>query len=137
MKTVRQQYQVFFLLLLMVGLQGCGAANPVARAETVEQKAYATYGTFVIIEEQAAKLVSSGQIPDRAVRAIASADARAKPVADSLLDALMEFEQIRDEFEAGGTGEARYVAAVDNLNDWIARAGPLINNLVSAVKGAQ
>lgn len=137
MKLVRQQYQAFFILLLMVGMQGCGTANPIARAETVEQKAYATYGTFVIFEEQAAKLVSSGQIPDSAVRAIAAADLRAKPVADSLLTAVQEFEEIRAEFQSGETGEARYVAAINNLDDWIERALPLIDNLVAAVKGAK
>ncbi|WP_455363609.1 hypothetical protein [[Eubacterium] cellulosolvens] len=137
MRSLQKQYLSFFLVLLLVGIQGCVSSNPIARAETVEQKAYATYGTFVIFEEQAAKLVSSGTLPASAVQTIADADRRAKPVADSLLDAVREFNAIRAEFEAGGTGEERYIAAINNLNGWIEQAAPLINNLVAAVKGAE
>jgi hypothetical protein len=92
----------------------------------------------VIIEEQAAQLVSSGQIPNSAVQAIGRADAAVKPVADSLLDATLEFTVIRVEFEeGGGTGEERYVRAMNELNGWIERLRPLIANLITAVKGAE
>jgi hypothetical protein len=133
-----RQFQTFYLLAIMLLLQACAGANPIAKAETTEQRAYATYGTFVIIEEQAAKLVSSGQIPNSAVQAIGRADAAAKPVADSLLDAALEFTVIRAEFEAGGgTGEERYVRAMNELNSWIERITPLVANLITAVKGAE
>jgi hypothetical protein len=132
-----RQFQTFYLLAIMLLLQACAGANPIAKAETTEQRAFATYGTFVIIEEQAAKLVSSGQIPDSAVRAIARADAQVKPVADSLLDATLEFAVIKAEFEAGATGEERFVRAMNELNSWVERARPLIANLISAVKGAE
>ena len=130
-----QQAQYLLLLVAMLALQACGTANPIARAETVEQKAYAAYGTFVIIEEQAAKAVSSGELPRSAVVRIADADKRAKPVADSLLDATLEYEQIRAEYEAGGVGEERLVSAINNLNGWVERLAPLIRNLSAAVKG--
>ena len=132
-----RQFQTFYLLAIMLLLQACAGANPIAKAETTEQRAFATYGTFVIIEEQAAKLVSSGQIPDSAVRAIARADAQVKPVADSLLDATLEFAVIKAEFEAGATGEERFVRAMNELNSWVERARPLIANLISAVQGAE
>ena len=132
-----RQFQTFYLLAIMLLLQACAGASPIAKAETTEQRAFATYGTFVIIEEQAAKLVSSGQIPDSAVRAIARADAQVKSVADSLLDATLEFAVIRAEFEAGGTGEEQFVRAMNELNGWVERARPLIANLISAVRGAE
>lgn len=131
------QWQALYMLVIMLVLQACAASNPMAKAETVEQRAFAAYGTFVIFEEQAAKLISSGELSNSVVRAIGRADARAKPVADSLLDATLEFAQIRAEFEAGGTGEARFVSAMNELNGWVERALPLINNLVSAVQGAE
>jgi len=134
---VRQTAQAVFLLVMMLVLQACAASNPIARADTVEQKAYATYGTFVIIEEQAAKLVSSGRLPRSAVIAIGQADERAKPVADSLLDATLEFTVIKAEYEANGEGQDRFVAAMNGLNGWVSRAQPLIANLISAVKGAE
>ncbi len=125
-----------YLIVVMLALQACAIADPIERAETTEQRAFATYGTFVIVEEQAAKLVSSGSIPDSAVRAIGRADAQAKPVADSLLDATLEFTVIRAEYEASGTGEERFVRVMNELNGWVERARPLIANLISAVKGA-
>lgn len=132
-----RQVQTFYLLVIMLALQACGSSSPLARAETTEQRAFATYGTFVIIEEQAAKLVSSGAIPDSAVRAIGRADAQAKPVADSLLDATLEFTVIKVEYEAGGTGEEKFVRAMNELNGWVERARPLIANLIAAVRGAE
>lgn len=131
-----RQVQAFYLLVILFALQACAGANPISKAETTEQRAFATYGTFVIIEEQAAKLVSSGSIPNSAVRAIGRADAQAKPVADSLLDATLEFTVIRVEFEAGGSGEEKFVRAMNELNGWVERARPLIANLISAVQGA-
>lgn len=132
-----RQFQTFYLLAIMLLLQACAGVNPIAKAETTEQRAFATYGTFVIIEEQAAKLVSSGQISDSAVRAIARADSQVKSVADSLLDATLEFAVIRAEFEAGGTGEEKFVRAMNELNSWVERARPLIANLIAAVRGAE
>ena len=132
-----RQLFAFYCLLLLVGLQGCAASNPLAQAETVEQKAYAAYGSFVIAEEQAAQLVESGQLSNSAIIRIGRADERAKDVVDDLLAAVLEFEEIKAEFEAGGTGEARYVAAMNNLNNWTERLLPLVNNLLAAVKGAE
>ncbi len=132
-----RQIQTFYLLAIVFALQACAGSNPIAKAETTEQRAFATYGTFVIIEEQAAKLVSSGQLSDSAVRAIGRADAQVKSVADSLLNATLEFTVIRAEFEAGETGEERFVRAMNELNSWIERARPLIANLITAVRGAE
>ncbi len=129
--------QTFYMLAIMFALQACAITDPIAKAETTEQRAFATYGTFVIIEEQAAKLVSSGQLSDSAVRAIARADAQVKSVADSLLNATLEFTVIRAEFEAGETGEERFVRAMNELNSWVERARPLIANLITAVRGAE
>jgi hypothetical protein len=129
-------WQSFYLTVVVLALQACAVTDPIQKAETTEQRAFATYGTFVIIEEQAAKLVSSGQIPDSAVRAIGRADAQAKPVADSLLDATLEFTVIRVEYEASGRGEDRFVRVMNELNGWVDRARPLIANLISAVRGA-
>ena len=132
-----RQIQTFYLLAIVFALQACEGSNPIAKAETTEQRAFATYGTFVIIEEQAAKLVSSCQLSDSAVRAIARADAQVKSVADSLLNATLEFTVIRAEFEAGETGEERFVRAMNELNSWVERARPLIANLITAVRGAE
>ena len=138
MTPMKHAFHSIYLLAIMVVLGACAQSNPLARAETIEQKAFATYGTFVIFEEQAAKLVTSGVLPRSAIVRIGDADARAKDIADDLLAATLEFAEIRAEYLAGGgTGEERYISAMNNLNNWTERALPLINNLVSAVQGAK
>lgn len=132
----RQAAFYFSLLLVALSLQSC-ASSPIAKAETLEQKAFATYGTFVVFEEQAAKLVQSGELTNSAIRAIGRADERAKPVMDSLITVTLEFAQIKAEYEAGGTGEDRFVAAMNELNGWVSRAIPLLDDLVDAVRGAE
>jgi len=125
-----------FLLIFVLALQACGAANAVKRAETVEQKAYAAYGEFVIVSEQAAKLVSSGRLDNRSIIAIGLAEEAAKEVADPLIELTVEFEAIRSEYIAGGTGERRFISAMNNLNNWVERLLPLVANLQSAKEGA-
>jgi len=131
------RYLSFFVALLLVGLQGCASTNPIAAAETSEQRAYAAYGTFVIFQEKAADLVEEESIPDGVKLRIIEAEERAKPVADSLLDAYTEFLAIKAEFDAGETSEERLVAAANSLNDWITQLAPLINELVRNIKGAE
>ena len=130
------QYNYLYLFTVLLFLQSCASVNPVSKAETIEQKAYATYGTFVIFEEKAAELVSSGTLPDDVSLAIIDADERAKGVADSLLDATIEFIKIRNQLAAGETTQEQLDIAVANLDEWINRAAPLINNLVTTVEGA-
>jgi hypothetical protein len=124
-----------FLVLVALALQACGTANAIKQAETVEQKAYAAYGTFVIAQEQAAKAVSSGDLPNNVVIAIGRAEERAKPVADATVDATLEVESIRAEVEASGEGETRLISAINNLNAYVSRLLPLIANLKSAAGG--
>ena len=126
-----------FLLIIVLALQACGAANAIKRAETVEQRAYAAYGEFTIVSEQAAKLVSSGQLDNRSIIAIGRAEEAAKKVADPLIELTLEFATVRAEFEAGGTGQDRFISAMNNLNGWVERLLPLVANLQSAKKGAQ
>jgi len=134
MNRIKYDWLSVFAALLL--LQACSAINPVSKAETTEQRAYATYGTFVIFEEKAAELVDSGVLSDDVALAIIEADERAKGVADSLLDATWEFIRIRNQLAAGETTQEQLDIAVANLDAWINRAVPLINGLGTAVEGA-
>lgn len=116
-------------------LHGC-ASNPVAAANTLDQKAYAIYGTFVIVEEQGAKLVSDPTTPAAIKAAIRSTDARAKPTADALTTALHQYDTAVASVKAGGPGTAGALSTAQaNLTTWIAQASTDVNALVAAVKG--
>ena len=129
-------YRYAWLLLLLTALAGCQSANPIAAAETPEQRAYAAYGTFVIAQETAADLVEDTSIPRGVKLRIIAAEERAKPVADSLLDAYMGFLIIKAEFEAGETSEQRFLSATRELDDWVTQLAPLVAELLRNVKGA-
>lgn len=120
-------------ILLLLAVSAC-TLNPVRHAETVEQKAYALYGTFVIFEEQAAALIKNPSIPADFKKELKKADGVAKPMADSLLDATLGIAQVREELKRGDTTEAKLKIAIENLDRTIVRTEPAIRNLVQLVR---
>jgi hypothetical protein len=130
-------YRYALLLLWLTALAGCQSANPMRAAETPEQRAYAAYGTFVIAQETAADLVEQQSIPRGVRLRIVQAEERAKPVADSLLDAYTEFLIVKAEFDAGDTSEQRLVIAAESLDDWVTQLAPLVADLLRNIKGAE
>ena len=124
---------VLLLLIAAVALSGCSTFAPVRAAKTVEQKAFALYGTFAIYQEAGVDIVRNETLPIGVRRAVQNADAAAKPIADSLLAATLEAQRVRAQVAAGTSTNARLVIVTNNLEDWVARAEPLINNLINAV----
>lgn len=135
---MRKPLPIAYALLLLATLaylQGCATvAGPVRAAETTEQKAFALYGTFVVFEEQGAKLVVDSRIDVNARRAIQRADLAAKPVADDLLEAALELNAIREDFNAS---DSRLEFAARNVESIVLRMEPLLAELVRSVKGAR
>lgn len=127
----------YLLLLCAFALAACQSANPLSAAETVEQRAYAGYGTYVIFAEKAADLAERPEISNSVKLRLIRAEEAASPVADSVLETVLEVEDIRDEIANSGTGQARLEAALVNLNSYVTRLTPLINELVRQVKGAE
>jgi hypothetical protein len=85
---------------------GC-QSNPVSITKTPLQQAYAVYGEFVIVEEQAAALKKSGTEPPAVLTAITYADTFTKPAADALLNATLEVSAALRAVQTGqGTPDA-------------------------------
>lgn len=124
------------LFVVMCILASC-KANPLKEAQTPQQKAFALYGTFVVYEETGAKLISDADIPADVKSAIRTADAKAKPVADSLLGAAEEYISISSTMKAAPDAATKLSVATANLQQWVSEAEPKINALVSAVRGSQ
>jgi hypothetical protein len=129
-----------FLLVVSVPviliLPGCKNA-PVQQAETVEQKAYALYGTYVIFQEKAAELVQNSATPENVKQALRDADRVAYPLAESLVEASLEVEAIREQIASGLTTEERLTIAISNLSTIYFSAAPKLLAVVAAVKGAK
>ena len=129
--------RTFVALAVLSTMAACASLNPVSKTETTEQKAYALYGTFVIFEEQAAKLVQSPEVPANVKQALRDADKAAKPAADAVLDGVQTVLTVRRQLLAGETTEERLAIAVSNLNLWYSTARPKVEQLVKVVKGAE
>src|SRR5919112_2260299 len=120
---------------------GDNPANPIGAAcndvsANLQECAYATYATFVVIEELALKVAQDQVVPDAARQRIVRADERAKPVADSLYDALRQYERIRVEVSQGKSNAEKLLTVTANLNKWVTEAAPLVRALVDAVNDA-
>lgn len=120
-----------------VALSGC-AGSPIKVAQTVEQKAYAAYGTFVIVEEQAVKLTApSSNLSVSQKQAIISATQKAQPAVDTMVVALAKAEAAKADFDAQKIDKPAFQVVVDNLASWVQQATPLVAGLLSAVRGGK
>jgi hypothetical protein len=125
---------VLCVLLLALMMQGCATlTGPTDAAETVEQKAFALYGTYVVFEERAADLIRNPDVPNEAKQAIQDAAVPAKPVADSVLELVLAAEGVSDEFE---DSEDDLLLVSMRLEAWIAEFEPLLASLIAAVGDA-
>lgn len=130
-------------------LTGC-PINPVRQAETFEQKAFALYGTYVIFQGKAAELVQDPVTSERVKQGLRDADKAAYPVAESLVDAAITVNDIREIIEdckdltmpeanpsCTPSNERRLENAITNLGTIYFTAQPIILNLAATVKGAK
>ena len=126
-----------WLVASALALTAC-AGSPIRIAQTVEQKAYATYGTFVIAEEQAVKLSAPASTLSPVVKGqIIVAFQKAQPAVDTMMKGLNAAEQAKADFDAQKIDKPTFQVVVDNLGGWVAQAAPLVATLVSAVKGVR
>lgn len=125
----------FIVVAVTVLAHGCASSNPVAAASDTPQRAYALYGTFVVVEEQAARLMPDPNISASVKNTIRRADARAKPSADALLQALLQYEHVVAQVKAGQTTTDMIAIADQNLATWVTQTTQDIQTLIGAVKG--
>lgn len=125
-------------ILLSGPLAGCMTTNPIAApaiaAQTPAQKAFALYGTFTTIEEQAANVMRDPTVALSLKKAIKIADSKAKPSADALLKGLLDYEKIAGEVRAGTATADSLTLAAENLGTWTTTAEQDIATLVAVVK---
>jgi len=126
---------VIWALVGLLTLAGC-AGTPVGQAKTLEQKVYALYGSFVIIQEQVAELTAegSGLNRDTQLQLIRTVQ-RGQPVIDAMLDSFEEYEKARANL-SDDESAADYIETVTaSLENWVEQADSLVNSLRSALRG--
>lgn len=132
-----KRYLLTFIVMLNVALAGCAGYNPVAVAETPEQKADAVYATFVLFEQRAVSLAERAGTPQSVINSLARADRVVKPIMDSLQAAVSEVERVRADIAAGGDSTQDMLVVVTlNLEKWLIEAAPALQALIDAVASA-
>ncbi len=135
-------FMLGFVALTVPFLGGCASVqevNAVAAADTLEQRAFALYGSFVVVEEQAAVLVRDKAVPKSVRKAVQAADAKAKPLADRLRTLAIQLNAARMAYNADPLGEngGRILAVTQAIGATLAAFEPVFRDLKGAVANAK
>ena len=135
-RRARLWFQLIFVLPLLLLLAACPSIEPVQRAETPEQKAFALYGTFVIMQEQGAKIVLDETTPAAVVRAIQAADRVAHPASKVLNAAAQQLQIARARLRnvENQTTLQEFEAALAVFNERWNEDAPKLRALIAAVE---
>lgn len=126
-------------LVLVFAAGGLGACSvtkeisAVMQAETLEQRAFSLYGTFTVIEERAALVVTDRRIPKATRQRIQQLDRIAKPAADSMIALARNLSRARNT----GSSESLVAGLSQQLQYQVAEFGPKLQALTAAVEGAR
>jgi hypothetical protein len=138
---MRKHLAAFLLIaVLPLSLPACsaiGVKNPVATAQTLEQKAFALHGLYVIAEEEAADIVEQATTPKSVTTVIKQVTLISHPLAAELRDAAQGYGDVEEDLAAlpsDATLTAKASAALANLQTVWARAAPPMQALISAVE---
>lgn len=127
---------LFALAVVATLLMSACATEPVNAASTPGQKAAALLGDFNIYEAASVSIGTNASLPVQVRRDVLTAAIAAKPVADSLQGALMTYRQVTAALAAGTTTQDKVDIAAASLTTWVAQLSTLVQNLITAEKGA-
>lgn len=119
------------------GISGCATSPtaPITAAQTTPQRGYAVAGLYSILQASALDLMRSADTPAAVKTAIADADAKASPVMLQLTQALKLYTSI--DATVGAASGARAAEATAKIDEWLAKAQPLVENLRRVLGGTK
>jgi hypothetical protein len=117
----------FAVLVLSLALAAC-ALNPIAVANTPEQKYDATLLTYDAVLEPALQLLEDPRAPLELRRSIQAAIAQSGQVYASAQSAFANFKAAKAAVAAGGPG-GQLDAATENLGMWTQQLADVLANL--------
>lgn len=120
----------------VVSISGC-QSEPVAAAQTLDQKAAALLGDYNIYAAAAVTIGSNTGVPAAARKALLDAVIASKPIADSMDSALRLYRTAESALSAGTTTADKVAIVAANLTDWLNQLVPLVNSLESAAQAAE
>ncbi len=128
---------MFASVAMLAGCETVQAVNAVASAESVEQRGFALYGTYVVLQERAAELVTDKAIPKAVRKRVQQADGIAFPLAERVRALSIELNEARLKFNTLSGGAERVQLAVVALARAIEVFGPSLQAVTAAVNEAR
>jgi hypothetical protein len=134
---------MFPLFLLSGGvavatLPGCATVNAYDQAESVQQRAFALYGTFAVIEERAADMIEDRRIPKTVRQRLQQLDKLTKPAADVMYNLAIQLDSARRTANLmDGATPDKITALTLQLSQAIATLAPRVTAMVNAVESAR
>jgi hypothetical protein len=134
---VLRKFADVWVALAIVTIAACAQFNPIAQAETVQQKALAAYGSVTIGVEQIAALLAPDTLPDNVQTPLIAAAEKGGAFAKAGLKAYTEAEAATAAFKVDAAEQGRFNATMASLDSWLTKSGPVIDDLKAALRGAQ
>lgn len=110
---------VVLQLFVLAALTACASLNPIAVANTPEQRYNATLLTYDAILEPAIEVLEDESVPVEVRRSIQAAIATSGEAYDAATSAYSDYKRARAAVAAGGQGQVLEVAS-ENLARWTA-----------------
>ena len=124
----------YLLIMSTVFFAGCSNMNPIAKADSTEQQAYAVYGTYVLFLERAADIAEDPRTPHSVkVRLLKSQQAIDEEITQVLV-LLEQYAELRQQYEEAQTREEQLVAISNSLNVVVLRVIPMLDNFIHSVR---
>lgn len=134
MTGVLRRARVLVAVALVAMAYGC-ASSPIGEAETLEQRAYAAYGSFVIAEENVEEVTRDvSPLSDAQRLSLVRAVQAAQPVVDSTMATLEQYQSARADFQAGRAERGTLDAVAERLGGWVEQAEMVVGRLLAAVR---
>lgn len=135
-KNVPPVLAAISVMMFALPLLGGCASLGLAKDQTVEQGGAALLGDFTLYQKASLEVGNDVRVVPEVRKAVLDAAIAAKPGADSLDSALMQYRAVKRELDAGTTTNDKLQIAAANLSSWIQKVTPLVTQLRTLVEGA-
>lgn len=115
-------------VMTVLSLSGCAGSNPVQEAQTLEQKALAVYGSYIISKEQAAKLYADPVTPEKVREVLKKTNDITRDPMEALYRGVTAYKVAQEGFALGTTTDAQVQEAAETLLRLYLDAGPLLHS---------
>ena len=131
----KRNFSMFIVsILLAFTLAGC-AYNPVAIAETPNQKAGALLGSWNIVLEDAVQILEDQSIPNSVARPVNDARLVGTRIAQTVSDMLVDYELEKAKYDQGQSTAEKVDIAAANLERWYDSLQKVYIQLAEAIAG--